>query len=263
MKIKAKKSLGQNFLIDKNILKKIVEVGEITSQDTVLEIGAGSGNLTEFIAKKKPKKIFVIEKDYRLIEILRQKFKDNIVIINNDVLKVKEELISEKKLIVFGNLPYNISTKILSKWITNKSKKNWYKSFILMFQKEVADRILAKVNTKNYGRLSIISNWKLKIEKILDINSSCFYPKPKIKSTLLKFTPKNNFFQIKDSKNLETITKIFFNQRRKMIKKPLNKIFKNRINIEKKLGLNLNLRPQNLYPEIYYEITREYENLIK
>ena len=263
MKIKAKKSLGQNFLIDKNIIKKIVEVGEITFEDTVLEIGAGSGNLTEFIVNKKPKKIFVIEKDHRLIEILRQKFKDKIVIISNDILKVKEELISEKKLIVFGNLPYNISTKILSKWITNKSKKNWYKCFILMFQKEVADRILAGVNTKNYGRLSILSNWKLKIKKIIDINSSCFYPKPKIKSTLLKFTPKNNFFPIRDSKNLETITKIFFNQRRKMIKKPLNTIFKNRIDIEKKLGLNLNLRPQNLYPEIYYEITKEYENLIK
>ena len=86
-----------------------------------------------------------------------------------------------------------------------------------MFQKELADRIIAKPNTSNYGRLSILSNWKLKVEKIIDINSSCFYPKPKIKSTLLKFTPKNTFFHIKDSKNLEIITKIFFNQRRKKI----------------------------------------------
>tara|TARA_B100000686_G_scaffold53147_1_gene57217 strand:- start:280 stop:1071 length:792 start_codon:yes stop_codon:yes gene_type:complete len=263
VKIKAKKSLGQNFLIDKNIIKKIVEVGEITSQDTILEIGAGTGNLTEFIVNKKPQKFFVIEKDHRLIEILKQKFKDKVIIINNDILKVREELISEKKLIVFGNLPYNISTKILSKWITNKSKKNWYKCFILMFQKEVADRIIAEVNTKNYGRLSILSSWKLKIEKITNINSSCFYPKPKIKSTLLKFTPKNDYFQIKNSKNLETITKVLFNQRRKMIKKSLNSIFKNKIDIAKKLNLNLNLRPQNLSPELYYEITREYENLIK
>ena len=263
MKIKPKKSLGQNFLIDKNIIKKIVEVGEITSQDIVLEIGAGTGNLTEFLIKKKPKKIFVIEKDQGLIELLKEKFKDKIIIINNDILKINEELICNQKLIVFGNLPYNISTKILSKWITHKSKKKWYKSFILMFQKEVANRIIAKTNSSEYGRLSILSNWKLKIEKITNISSSCFYPKPKVESTLLKFTPKNDYFQIKNSKNLETITKVLFNQRRKMIKNSLNSIFKNRIDIAKKLNLNLNLRPQNLSPKLYYEITREYENLIK
>jgi 16S rRNA (adenine1518-N6/adenine1519-N6)-dimethyltransferase len=130
-----------------------------------------------------------------------------------------------------------------------------------LFQKEVADRILAKTDNKNYGRLSILSNWKLKIEKITNISASCFSPKPKVESTLLKFTPKKKYFEIKNSKNLETITRIFFNQRRKKIKKPFNQIFKDSNKIVKKLNINVNLRPQNLSPETYYKITKEFENL--
>ena len=261
MLIKAKKSLGQNFLIDKNIISKIVNTGNINNNDVILEVGPGTGNLTESILKKNPKKIFVIEKDKNLTNFLKKKFKDKITVINDDILKVSENLIFNDKLIVFGNLPYNISTQILSKWIINNSKKKWYKSLILMFQKEVADRILAKTDGKNYGRLSIISNWKLKIEKITNISSSCFYPKPRVESTLLKFTPKDKYFEIKNSKNLETVTRIFFNQRRKKIKKPFNQIFKDSKKIISKLDIDVNLRPQNLSPETYYKITKEFENL--
>ena len=261
MQVKAKKSLGQNFLIDKNIIKKIVDEANIQKEDYVLEVGPGTGNLTEFILEKNPKKLFVVEKDIKLIEILKNKFQNKIIIINEDILNVSEDLICEKKLIVFGNLPYNISTQILSKWITNKEKKMWFKSFILMFQKEVADRIIAKTNCKNYGRLSILSNWKLNIEKIMDISASCFLPKPKIQSTLLKFYPKNNYLSFKNSKNLEKITRIFFNQRRKKIKQSLKKIFKKPDLISDKLKIDVNLRPQNLTPEKYYLITKEYENL--
>ena len=261
MLIKTKKSLGQNFLVDKNIIKKIVDTGNITNSDVILEVGPGTGNLTELILKKKPKKIFVVEKDKNLSNLLKKKFENQITVINNDILKIKENLIFDDELIIFGNLPYNISTQILSKWIVNDYKKKWYKSLILMFQKEVADRILAKTNSKNYGRLSIISNWKLKIEKIMNISSSCFYPKPKVESTLLKFSPKNKYFEIKNSKNLETITRIFFNQRRKKIKKPFNQIFKNSKKIISKLNINVDMRPQNLSPETYYKITKEFENL--
>jgi len=260
--IKPKKSLGQNFLIDKNIIKKIVDIGNIKSDDFIFEVGPGSGNLTEFILKEKPSKIFVVEKDKKLIEVLKKKFANQINIIDGDILKISENEISDRQLIVFGNLPYNISTKILTKWIIYSNKKYWYKSLILMFQKEVANRIIAKVNSRNYGRLSIISNWKLKIEKVMDISSSCFYPKPKVESTLLKFTPKSKHFSINNSKNLEMITRIFFSQRRKKIKNAFKKIFKNYEFVSEKLDIDLNLRPQNLLPETYYEITKEYENLI-
>ncbi len=261
MIIKPKKSLGQNFLIDKNIIKKIVEVGNIKNESTILEIGAGTGSLTEYILEKKPKKFFIIEKDKNLVDFLNNKFGKKIHTINDDVLNVTENLISTEKLIVFGNLPYNISTQILSKWITNLDQKNWYENYILMFQKEVANRILATTNSKEYGRLSILSNWKLDIKKILDINASCFMPKPKVTSTLLKFTPKKKFLKLKNPKNLEVVSRVFFNQRRKKIKNPLNQLFKKPDIIIEKLKLNINLRPQNLSPETYYLIAEEYEKL--
>ena len=261
MKIKAKKSLGQNFLLDKNIIKKIVEVVDITADSAVLEIGAGTGNLTEYILKKNPKKIFVIEKDEKLVSKLKDRFNKKVDIINDDILKVSENLIYPDKLIVYGNLPYNISTQILSKWITNDNQNIWYKNYILMFQKEVAERILAVTNSKNYGRLSIISNWKLNIKKEFNISSGCFFPKPKIDSTLLSFVPKKDFFNIQNPKNIEKITRIFFNQKRKMIKKPLKQIFKEYETIAKNFKIDLNLRPQNLSPLTYFKITKEYEKL--
>ena len=114
MNIKAKKSLGQNFLIDKNILKKIISIKDI-SNDVVLEVGPGTGNLTSFILEKNPKKTYVVEKDNKLALKLNDKFKNRIQIINNDILSINEKKLDKEKLVVFGNLPYNISTEILSK----------------------------------------------------------------------------------------------------------------------------------------------------
>ena len=261
MKIKTKKSLGQNFLIDRNIIKSIVNIGDIKKNNVILEVGPGTGNLTEYILKKNPKKIFVIEKDSNLVNLLNGKFNDKINILNKDILEFDLNNISKEKIIIFGNLPYNISTKILTQWITTHEKFKCYKKLILMFQKEVADRILAKTNSRNYGRLSIISNWRLNIKKEFNISPQCFFPKPKIDSTLLSFVPKKEFYYIKNPENLEKITRIFFNQRRKMIKNPLKQIFKNPEKVAVNFKLNLNLRPQNLSPLTYFNITREYERL--
>ena len=259
--IKAKKSLGQNFLIDRDVLNTIVSCIDINNK-TVLEIGPGTGNLTEYILDKKPKKVFVIEKDYELAENLKVKFPNFLNIINKDILNVDESSLINDKAIVFGNLPYNISTEILSKWIVNLKDNFWFEALVLMFQKEVADRIVAKFNSSNYGRLSVLANWKLNINKIADIKPVSFKPKPKIDSSLLFFTPKKNFYKIKDPKNLEKITRIFFNNRRKMIKKPYNQIFNGNLKVLEKLKLNLNLRPQNLSSETYLKLCEEYEKLI-
>ena len=259
--IKPKKSLGQNFLTDKNIIEQIINLVDIENK-IILEIGPGTGNLTSFLLKKKPKKFFVIEKDNELSSLLKKKFNDKITVINDDILNCNEESISKEKLIVFGNLPYNISTEILCKWIVNlNNDKIWFTHLILMFQKEVADRIISSFNSSNYGRLSILANWKLDIKKIIDIKPSSFYPKPKVDSSLLFFSPKKKFFKIKNAKNLEMITKIFFNHRRKMIKKPYNQLFPGNTDITTKLNINLNLRPQNLNFETYYELANEYEKL--
>ena len=258
--IKAKKSLGQNFLIDKNILEIIVNSAAIKDK-TVLEIGPGTGNLTSYILKKNPKKFFVIEKDNDLVIELENKFKKQLIIINEDILKIEENKISNDKVTVFGNLPYNISTEILCKWIVNLKDNFWFESLVLMFQKEVANRIIAEFNNSNYGRLSVICNWKLNIKKICDIKPEAFTPKPKIDSSLLLFYPKKKFIKINNPNNLEKITRTFFNQRRKMIKKPFNQLFNGDQRIVDKLKINLSLRPQNLNMDTYYKLTNEYENL--
>ena len=259
--IKAKKSLGQNFLVDENLLRDIVSTIEIENK-SILEVGPGTGNLTSFILKKKPKKFLVIEKDKNLAVYLKKKFKDRITIINDDILKVNEKNLCKEKLNVFGNLPYNISTEILAKWILNLKDKNiWFENLILMFQKEVADRIISKFNTSKYGRLSILTNWRLDVMKVCDIKPSSFSPRPKVESSLLFFKPKKIFYEIKNPKNLEKVTRIFFNQRRKKLKTPYNKLFGSDTSVLNKLKIDLDLRPHNLNQEVYYELTKEYEKL--
>ena len=142
-----------------------------------------------------------------------------------------------------------------------KEKKIWFNHLILMFQKEVADRIISKFDTKNYGRLTVLANWRLKIKKICDIYPSCFYPRPKVESTLLVFEPKRNFVKFINPKNLEKITRVFFMHRRKMIKKPFLNLFNNDINYASKMKLDLRLRPQNLDLDTYLNLTKEYESL--
>ncbi len=259
--IKVKKSLGQNFLIDKNIINKIVNTIDIKDKN-ILEIGPGTGNLTSSLLEKCPKKFYVIEKDDQLSLKLREKFKDKLIIINDDILKINENHISDKELIVFGNLPYNISTEILCKWILNLDNQNlWFSNLVLMFQKEVADRIISKFNSPNYGRLSILAKWRLEIKKITDIKPNCFFPKPKIDSSLLFFSPKKEFIKFNNPKNLERITRVFFNHRRKMIKNSFKKMFPENEELLKKLQISLNLRPHNLDFETYYNLTREFEKL--
>ena len=260
--IKAKKSLGQNFLIDKNIINKITDIVEIENE-SILEVGPGTGNLTSSLLKKRPKKLIVVEKDDQLVKRLEENLSKEITIINKDILNLNENLLSQDELIVFGNLPYNISTEILCKWILNlNDKKIWFKSLILMFQKEVANRIISNFNSSDYGRLSILTNWKLNVKKIFDIKPNSFSPQPKIDSTLLFFTPKNKFQKLKNPFVLEKITRIFFSHRRKMIKKPFNQLFSKNLRLRSKLNIDLNLRPQNLSFETYYKLAQEYEKLI-
>ena len=181
--MKPKRSLGQNFLENKEILNKIVKLGNIKDNDIVLEIGPGTGNLTEEILKKKPNKLIIVEKDKSLSTILQKKFGENVEIINKDILECYQELSYSKPIKVFGNLPYNISTKILTSFININNLNKIISKFIFVFQKEVAERIVAKENTREYGRLSILTSWKMLSSKVLDISPNNFFPKPKVWSS--------------------------------------------------------------------------------
>ena len=261
MRIKPKKSLGQNFLRDTNILDLIIKISRIDSVNTVVEIGPGTGNLTEKIVVKNPKKIIVFEKDKDLSVLLKKKFLNKIEIINEDFMKIKEKQLEYENLVILGNLPYNVSSQILVKLIKIINDKIKIKKLILMFQKEVAERIIAKTGSKNYGRLSIFSQWRMKTIKIKDIKPDCFFPKPKVMSSLVELTPKKEFFKIENPKNLEYVTNTFFRFKRKMIKKPLKILFNNYDEVVTKLNLDLSLRPQKLTPDIFYKICQEFEKL--
>ena len=261
--MKPKKSLGQNFLNNDKILNLIVENGKINKEDIVLEIGPGTGKLTKKIILKNPSKIIVVEKDKRFINILEKKFGSKIEIINEDFLDCYDKFKYSRPIKIFGNLPYNVSTKILTSLIKLDNFKKIFSLLIFVFQKEVAERIVAEHNTKHYGRLSILTSWKMYKSKIFDISPHNFYPIPKVWSSLILLQPKMKIENIKKSKNLEHITNVFFNQRRKMIKKPLNILFTNSKEVVNQLDLDINLRPQNLKKDTFYKICLIYEKLIK
>ncbi len=257
----AKKSLGQNFLRDKNIIKKIVNLVDVKNRN-ILEIGPGTGALTEEIIKKNPKTLTLIEKDNRLYENLKDTYfnEKNIKIINQDILKYDLDKLKKKNLIIFGNLPYNISSQILVKIIKMKNLSTKLKDVVFMFQKELGEKIIADFPSKNYGRLSILVNLRLIHINKFNVSSNCFYPKPKVDSTIIHFKPKTKIkYEIINIENLEKITSIFFSNKRKIIKKNMKKILnEKKINLIK--NLNLNLRPENLSPDIYYKITNLFEN---
>ena len=255
-----KKSLGQNFLIDFNIVKKIVNLVNIKSKN-IIEIGPGKGAITDEIIKKNPKSLLLIEKDDNLYKELDMKFssKKKIKIFNSDILKFDLEKKIKKNSIIFGNLPYNISSQILVKILRfNKWPPN-LTDMIFMFQKELAEKIIAKYQSSDYGRLSILSSYRLNIVKKFLVSPNCFFPKPKINSMIIHLRPKKEkIFKINEVTNLEKITNILFSNKRKMINKNIKKIL-SRKNIESIDGLKLHLRPANLKPEIYYKITELFE----
>ena len=254
---KHKKHLGQNFLINKNIIKKIAEIGIINKDANIIEVGPGSGTLTQELIKREPRKIFAIEFDKDLIPNL-EKIKNNynnFDYIISDALTFDEKKIFKKNVIIFGNLPYNISLKLLIKWIYSDPWPPFYNQMVLMFQKEVAERIIATSNNKKYGRISILSDARLNVQFHFNISKKEFIPEPKVDSAVLSFTPKKNSnFKLEDLNILSELTKNIFNTKRKMVSKILKKKFN-----EKELQIidfnNIkNLRPENLDFNFYYRL---------
>ena len=262
--LELKKSLGQNLLVDENILNKISALDSIRDK-IIFEIGPGTGNLTEIILKKNPKKILLVEKDKRFCEILSKKFnlKKNQDIFNEDILKFDFNSNTNVE-VIFGNLPYNISTQILAKFIKLGKWPPFFKKIIFMFQKEVADRILAKPNTKEYGRITVLTNFRLDIIDSFKISRKCFLPVPDVDSKIIIFKPKFKMdYNIENMKNLEKITQLLFSGKRKMINKAFSKIFKNYKETAKFLNIDLKKRPAELLCDEYYKITEHYEKTLK
>ncbi len=247
---KFKKSLGQNFLFDTNITDKIVKYS-LPLSNTVIEIGPGAGTLTKSILKLNVKKIVLIEKDKKLIELLHNlKRKNNsIEIYNEDALSLPIWKLGVGPREVIANLPYNISTKIL---INLLKKSNKFTKLTMMFQKEVANRIVATPGTRYYNRLSVISQLKTKANVLFDIPNTAFFPKPKVQSTLVQFIPYRNKKYDFNFEKMEQLTKFVFSKKRKM----LRTIFKKEggASYLNSIHINPNIRPENLTLEEFCEL---------
>ena len=252
MKIVTKKSLGQNFIFDKNLLNKISEQIDSDFYNSIIEIGPGLGTLTNYLIKKKFKKLILLEKDFRLIDNLKKRFSNpKTDIVNIDALKFQYQELTLNESIIVGNLPFNISVEIL--YLLTKTK-NWPPKqikMVLMFQKEVANRIIASTNSKSYGKLSIVVQSRYKVKKIFDIPASVFKPVPKVDASILEFIPFNDFGSI-DINKIDEVAKMAFSHRRKKIKNNMS-IY---LNIIEKLLINADLRPENLSVLDYCNIAK-------
>ncbi len=256
----AKKSLGQNFLIDKNIILKILNLVNVHDRN-IIEIGPGQGALTEEILKRNPKSLCLVEKDTNLAKKLKEKYSTNklVTIYEKDIIKFNLEKIAKKNSIILGNLPYNISSQILVKILKFHKWPPKFNDVIFMFQKELGDKITGKFKSINYSRLSILTNLRLKIVNKFLVSPNCFLPRPKVKSIIIHFRPKNQKnIHIKRIENLEKVTNILFSNKRKMINKNIKRIL-NQSQVDNISNLNLNSRPSDLSPEIYYKITEFFE----
>lgn len=241
-----KKSLGQNFLFDQNITDKIVSYAGSIEDREVIEIGPGPGGLTRSILAKKPKKLIVIEKDERCISLLKeiQIHHNNLDIINDDALEVKISSLGLKNPKIIANLPYNISTLLLCKWLNEIEDID---QLTLMFQKEVANRICAKMNESSYGRLSIIVDLFTIATKCFDISPAAFYPPPKVTSSVVNFIKKDSLPDKEIVQMLEKVTMNAFNQRRKMLRSSLASL------ISSQDLLKLNIEPSKRAENISLE----------
>lgn len=252
----AKKALGQNFLLDQNVTDKIIRsslaargIPDFSGED-VFEIGPGPGGLTRAVLKTNPHSLTVIEMDERCIEImqeLRTVCGTTLQIVNGDALEFDFGLKTERPKSIVSNLPYHISVPLLLGFLRQMRNFN---SLTLMFQKEVAERISAEPNNKNYGRLSVISQLVCKVKPLFNLNPNCFVPTPKIWSSVLLFLPQENIPTAEEFKKLEKITEAAFGQRRKMIRQSL-KILPNLEKACEIAGVSLTDRAENITPKQY------------
>ena len=258
--INFKKSLGQNFLKDNNVINKIINTVKIKNRN-IIEIGPGNGALTEQIIKLKPKTLVLIEKDFKLFEELKLRYKQKefVKVFCYDFLKLNLESVLKKNTIIFGNLPYNVSSQIFVKLLKFDYWPPKYSDLILMFQKELGEKIIAKFPSSKYGRLSILTNLMLDLKRKFIVSPNCFKPKPKVNSIVIHLKPKfKKLIDLKNINNLEKITNILFSNKRKMINKNIIKILdKDEINLIK--DIKMHMRPSEVKPDIYYKITKIFE----
>jgi len=256
--LETKKSLGQHFLTDANLLDKIVRYAGNLTDKTVLEIGPGPGGLTRSILASKAKKVIAIEKDKRCIDalnMLKNYEGKRLEIIEADALTINlNDITDNNRICLISNLPYNISTQLLINWLDQIEN---IESMTLMFQKEVASRIIAPPGSKTYGRLSVLCQWLCKTEKLFDISPKAFTPPPKVVSTIVSLLPYEKPLYEARRESLEKLCKAAFGQRRKTLRTSLKQISKSPEDLLKRAGIDPSLRPEVLDIAQFCTLSRE------
>jgi 16S rRNA (adenine1518-N6/adenine1519-N6)-dimethyltransferase len=219
--IEARRALGQNFLFDLNLTQKIARAAGKIDEGTVIEVGPGPGGLTRGLLAEGARKVIAIERDARALPALAEvaaRYPDRLQVIEADALTVDPATLGEGPRCIVANLPYNVATPLLLKWLEQAEQ---FASMTLMFQKEVADRLTATPSTKDYGRLSIVTQWRCQAKQLFDIPPRAFVPPPKVTSTVVQLTPYPQPAYPADPRDLEAVAEAGFGQRRKMLRQSL------------------------------------------
>jgi 16S rRNA (adenine1518-N6/adenine1519-N6)-dimethyltransferase len=243
----AKKSLGQNFLFDLNLTRRIARSAEPLEGFTIVEIGPGPGGLTRALLMEGATRVIAIERDERTLPALAEisaAYPDRLNIIAEDALAVDWMKTISGPAKIVANLPYNVATVLLTGWLTQGIWPPWFSSLTLMFQKEVAERIVARPGGKDYGRLSVLCQYRCEVKKLFDVNRSAFTPAPKVTSSIVQLVPKEATEC--DIGMLEKVTASAFGQRRKMLRSSLKAAFYNPESVLRELGINPELRAEQL-----------------
>jgi 16S rRNA (adenine1518-N6/adenine1519-N6)-dimethyltransferase len=226
-RLAAKKSLGQNFLLDLNLTARIARSGGPLDDVTVVEIGPGPGGLTRALLALGARRVIAIERDDRAVAALQEiaaYYPERLTIVADDALRFDPRpLLPGEQARIIANLPYNIATALLVSWLTTEPWPPWYERMILMFQREVAERLVAQPGSKNYGRLSVLTAWRCEAKILFDIAPSAFVPPPKVTSSVVRLNPRPIPLAC-DAHLLQRVTEAAFGQRRKMLRQSLRSL---------------------------------------
>lgn len=248
-----KKSFGQNFLVHNNLIDKIVKSANISNNDEILEIGTGPAGLTTAILRHNPKKLITVDLDKRCVDLAKNEimpYYSNLEVLYADAINLKENELFSGKFKIIANLPYNIGTVLIFKWLENNIQN--ISLINVLLQKEVVDRITAKVGSKDYGRISVMCQYLCDVKKQFDILPKAFIPAPKVISSVLTMVPKNNI-DLKIISILSNLCKVAFNQKRKTIYNNL-KIYPNISVILDECNISENKRAEELEIEDFLRI---------
>jgi len=257
--LSAKKSLGQNFLLDLNLTTRIARTAEPLESVTVVEIGPGPGGLTRALLALGARRVIAIERDERALAAIgeiSERYPGRLDVVAGDALSTDiPALLGPERARIVANLPYNIATALLVNWLTIEPWPPWYEMMVLMFQREVAERIVAKPGGKSYGRLAVLAGWRTEAKILFDVAPSAFVPPPKVTSSVVRLTPRTEPLAC-DARALQRVTEAAFGQRRKMLRQSLKSLGVDPIALLDAAGLDPTSRAEEISVEGFVDLAR-------